>query len=137
MFHNAIQMNNVHEMEDLNLLYRNTLKSNLDFSWYDRFDLIAVQMTALNILNAHIATNTPLPPFPPNGQATNYHYPAPIASFKPPKISTWSGQTYNFYPWLASVLNGFTLTGCCRQGQADPHSPSHPHGQEGTPQQHN
>ena len=69
-------------------------------------------MTALNILDAHIATNAPLPPSPPNGQATNYHYPTPLASFKPPKISTWSGQTYNFYPWLASILNGFTLTGC-------------------------
>ena len=113
-FHNAIQMNDMNEIEDLNHLYRNTLKSNLDFSQYDRSDLSAIRMTALNILDNHIATNTPLPTSPPNERATNYHHPSPIASFKPPKIATdtWSGQSYDFYPWLASVLNGFTLTGC-------------------------
>ena len=113
-FHNAIQMNDINEIEDLNHLYRNTLKSNLDFSQYDRSDLIAIRMTALNIMDTHIATNTPLPTSPPNGRATNCHHSGPIASFKPPKIATdtWSGQSYDFYPWLASVLNGFTLTGC-------------------------
>ena len=44
-FQNAIQTNNMHELEDLNHLYRNTLKSHLDFLLYDRFNLIAIQLT--------------------------------------------------------------------------------------------
>ena len=77
-FHNAIQRNDVNEIEDLNSLYRNTLTSNLDFSRYDRSDLNDLRMTALNILNAHTATNTPLPPSPPNGRVTNHYHPSSL-----------------------------------------------------------
>ena len=90
------------------------MKSNLDFLRYDRSDLIDLHLTAVSLLDSHTAANTPLPPSPPNGRATNYQNPTPLASFNPPKISTytWSGKSYDFYPWLGSVLNRFNLTGC-------------------------
>ena len=78
------------------------MKSNLDFFLYDHSNLCAVHKIAMQILNSHVPTSIPLPAPPPS------------ASFKPPKLVTdnWSGQSYNFYPWLSSVLNGFSLTRC-------------------------
>ena len=54
------------------------------------------------------STPTLLPP------STPLPAPPPSASFQPPKLVTddWSGQSYEFYPWLSSVLNGFSLTRC-------------------------
>ena len=61
-FHNAIQTNNVYELEVIDHLYNNTMKSNLDFLRYDRSDLIDLHLTAVNLLDSHTAANTLLPP---------------------------------------------------------------------------
>ena len=102
-FQLAIQENDIAEITAINKLYSQTLKSNLDFILYDRSNLRAIQQTALNLLNSHVAASTPLPA--PS-------VPPPSASFKPPKLVTdnWSGLYYDFYLWLSSILNGFTLT---------------------------
>ena len=64
----------------------------------------------MNMLNSHITTSTPLP----NGQVPAPPVPPLSASFKLPKLVTdnWSRLSYDFYPWLSSVLNGYTLTRC-------------------------
>ena len=69
-FHKAIQTNNVHELEVIDHLYKNTMKSNLDFLIYDCSNLIDLHLTAINLLDSHTTANTPLPPSPPNGRAT-------------------------------------------------------------------
>ena len=61
-FHNAIQTNNVYELEEIDHLYKNTMKSNLDFLRYDRSDLFDLHLTAVNLLDSHTAANTLLPP---------------------------------------------------------------------------
>ena len=52
---NAIKMNNVQELEDINHLYRHTLKSSMDFLLNDKSPLCATQLTAINI---HIKKKT-------------------------------------------------------------------------------
>ena len=106
-FQLAIQKNNT---EEINHLYNQNLKSNLDFILYDRSDLGATQQIAMNLLNSHIATSTPLPNSPPNGWVPAHPAPPPSASFKAPKLFT--DNCYDFYPWLSSVQNSFTLTRC-------------------------
>ncbi len=54
MFHNAIQMNQVHKMKLINYLYCNTLKTNLDSSIYDWSKLHEIRQTAMNILKSHL-----------------------------------------------------------------------------------
>ena len=88
--------------------------SNIDFILYKFTKLWSTRQTATDLLNLHIAASTPSPASPPNGQVPAQSTPPPSVSFKPPKLVTdnWSGQSYDFYPWLSSVLNGFTLTRC-------------------------
>ena len=113
-FQNAIQTNDIDELEAVTHLYTNSLNTNLDFIKYDRSTLNSLRLAAKKLLTSHIAVNTPLPSTPPNRQTSDQHNPTYPACFKPPKITTdtWNGQSYDFYPWLASVLNGFELTGC-------------------------
>ena len=69
----------------------------------------------MQILNSAAAASKPLPASPPNNSLTHTQpTPPPSASFKPPKLVTdnWSGQSYDFYPWRSSILNGFALTRC-------------------------
>ena len=85
---------------------------NLEFLVYDCSKVHDIREIAMNILNSHDVTSTPVHASPPNGQAPATPVPPPSASFKPPKLVTdnWSGLSYDFYPWLSSVLNWFTLT---------------------------
>ena len=105
-------MNDIHELEDINLLYRKNL--NIDFPPYDHSALCAIQLTHMDILDSQTAMNTPLPASPPDRRVLNHSNPTPSPNFKPPKLVTanWIGQTYDFYPWLSSILHGFTLTRC-------------------------
>ena len=102
------------ELKPLNESYLQSMKSNPEFRLYDRSELLATRQIALDILNSHIATSIPSPESPPNGQVPAVPVPPPSASFKPPKLVTdnWSGLSYDFYPWVSSVLKGFTLTRC-------------------------
>ena len=70
--------------------------------------------TATQLIDSHMAASTPLPVSPPNGLLHVQPTSPPPASFKPPKLitETWSGQSYDFYPWLSSILNRFNLTKC-------------------------
>jgi len=113
-FQNAIQTNDIDELEAVTHLYTNSLQTNMDFIKYDRSTLNSLRLAAKKLLTSHIAVNTPLPSTPPNGRTSDQHNPTYPACFKPPKITTdtWNGESYDFYPWLASVLNGFELTGC-------------------------
>ena len=113
-FRFTIQANDIQELTAINESYIQSLQSNLEFLLYDRSVLRAIRQIALNILNSQVATSTPLPTSPTNGQVPAPPVPLPTASFKPPKLVTdnWSGLSYDFYPWLSSVLNGFTLTRC-------------------------
>ena len=113
-FQLAIQKNNTEEITSINHLYNQNLKSNLDFILYDLSNLRATRQIAMNLLNSHITASTPLPTSPPNSRVPTHPAPPPSASFKPPKLVTdnWSGISYDFYPWLSSILNGFTLTRC-------------------------
>ena len=101
-FQEAIQEINIFELTSVNHQYVQAMKSNLDFFLYDHSNLHAHKI-AMQILNSHVATSTPIPALTPS------------ASFKPPKLVTdnWSGQSYDFYPWLSSVLNRFSLTRDC------------------------
>ena len=103
--------NDIFELTATNSQYTPPVNSDLDFMLYDDFNLHSAHKLTLQIINSNIAASTPLPPSLPNGLL--YIQP-PSASYKPPKLVTdnWSGQTYDFYPWLSSVLNGFTLTKC-------------------------
>ena len=65
-FQLAIQENYIDEITSINYLYNQTLKSNLDFILYDYSDLRATRQIAMNLLNSHIATSTPLPTSPPD-----------------------------------------------------------------------
>ena len=110
----AIQANEIAKITTINESYIKTLKSSLEFLLYDHFDLHATRQIAMKILNSHVAASTSLPTSPPNGQVPAPPVPPPSASFKPPKLVTdnWSRLSYDFYPWLSSILNGFTLTRC-------------------------
>ena len=101
------------KIRSLNDSYLQSMKTH-EFLIYDCSVLRNIRQIAMNILNSHYAASTPLPASPPNSQATATPVPPPSASFKPPKLVTdnWSGLSYDFYPWLSSVLNGFTLTRC-------------------------
>ena len=87
--------------------YLHHLETNLDFVKYNCSDLHASYLTAEDILTSHSALATPLPASPPpsNRVAT------PSASFKAPKlvVENWSGNAFDFYAWLASILHGFAL----------------------------
>ena len=98
-------MNNVQELEDINHLYRQILKSSMDILLYDCSTLCATQLTTMNILDSHIARTIPLPTSPPSERVLNHSNPTSPASFKPPKLFTanWSVQSYDFYPWLFSI----------------------------------
>ena len=63
-FQLAIQEKDIAEITAINELYAQTLKSNLDFILYDRYDLRAIRQIAMNILNSHVTTTTPLPTSP-------------------------------------------------------------------------
>ena len=63
---NAIQMNNFQELKDINHLYSQTLSSSMEFLLYDCSALRAIRLTAMNILDSHIAKSTPLHASPPN-----------------------------------------------------------------------
>ena len=90
------------------------MRTNLEFSFYDKSNLHATRATANQLVNSHTAASTPLPDSPPNGLLHANPTSPPSASFKPPKLvtETWSGQSYKFYPWLSSILIGFNLTRC-------------------------
>ena len=63
---NAIQMNNFQELKDINHLYSQILSSSTEFLLYDCSALRAIRLTAMNILDSHIAKSTPLHASPPN-----------------------------------------------------------------------
>ena len=113
-FNDAIQRNHARDLTNLLHLYDQTMRTNLEFSFYDKSDLHAARATANQLVNSHTAASTPLPDSPPNGLLHTNPTSPPSASFKPPKLvtETWSGQSYEFYPWLSSILNGFNLTRC-------------------------
>ena len=111
VFQLAIQENNSVEITAINQLYAQTLQSNLDFILYDRSDLHANWQIAMNLLNSHVAASTPLPTSPSNGQVPALPVPPRSASFKL-VTDNWSRLFYDFYSWLSSVLNGFTLSRC-------------------------
>ena len=110
----AIQDENIEELTNLNEVYNLTLRTNLDILSYDRTALRSALATAKQITTSHTAANTPLPASPPNGPTFTQNSSTPSASFKPPKLVTanWSGQSYDFYPWLSSIQRGFNLTRC-------------------------
>ena len=105
MFQNAIQDSDIFELEGTMKLYTLAFASNLDFVIYDRSDLRTARNHAMQILNSHSATLAP-PALPPSAISNSLPVSPPSASFKPPKLVTdnWSGQSYDFYPWLSSVL---------------------------------
>ena len=113
-FQDAIQENDIFELTSVDHQYVQAMKSNLDFLQYDCCDFPAVQKIVTKILNSNVAASIPLPTPLPNGSIHTPTAPPPSASFKLPKLVTdnWSGQSYDFYPWLASVLNKFSLTRC-------------------------
>ena len=49
-----------------------TKPSNLDFILYGHSDLCATRQIAMNLLNSHIASSTPLPTSLPNGQIQSH-----------------------------------------------------------------
>ena len=108
MFQGAIQENDIFELTAANNHYTQAMNSNPDFSLYDHSNLWAAHKLAMQILNSAATAS------PPNGLIHTQPTDPPSASFKPPKLITdnWSGQSYDFYSWLSSVLNGFTLTRC-------------------------
>ena len=61
-FLDAIQENNIFELTAIYHLYKQSLKSNLDFFLYDRSNLQAAHNTAMQLLNSYIAASAPLPP---------------------------------------------------------------------------
>ena len=113
-FQGAIQEKYIFKLTSVDHQYTQAMKSNMDFLLYDLSNLRTVNKTALQILNSHAAVSTPLPASPPNSLIHTQTTPPPSASLKPPKLVTEnsSGQSYDFYPWLSSVLNGFSLTRC-------------------------
>ena len=113
-FQRAIQVKDIEQLSNLRQLFNQTMKTNLEFLCYDLSTLYTARSTAIHILDSHLAASTPLPASPPNGPVHAQPATPPSASFKPPKLvtATWSGQSYDFYPWLASILNGFNLTRC-------------------------
>ena len=94
-------------MTSINYLYNQTLKSNLVFILYDRSNLRATRQIAMNLVNSYIPTSTPL--LHPMAESLPFllHHHLPVSSH--PNLSLIS---YDFYPWLFSVLNEFTLTRC-------------------------
>ena len=90
------------------------MRTNLEFCVYDLNDLNAARTRANQLGNSLTAAATPIPDSPPNGLLHANPTSPPPASFKPPKLvtETWSSQSYEFYPWLSSILNGFNLTRC-------------------------
>ena len=114
MFQFAIQEKDIEELTNLRRLYNQTMSTGLDLLCYDLTTLCTARTTTIQIINSHTAPSTPLPALPPNGPIHAQPATTPSASFKPPKlvIDNWSGQTYDFYPWLSSTLNGFNLTRC-------------------------
>ena len=111
-FQLAIQENDIVEIMAINELYTQTLKSNLEFILYDLSDSRTTRQIVMNLLNSHVTTSTPLPTSPPNDRVPALPVSPPSASFKLPKLVTdnWSRISFDFYPWLSSVLNRFTLT---------------------------
>ena len=109
MFLDAIQDDDLYELQAAMNLHDLAINSNLEFSKYDRTDLRAARNQAKQIL-ASVAPQAP----PPSAILNSPPIPPPSASFKPPKLVTdsWSGKSYDFYPWLSSVLNGFALARC-------------------------
>ena len=83
-FRFAIQANDIKELTAINESYIQSLKSNLEFLLYDRSNLRAIRQIAMNVLNSHVATSTPLTTSQPNGQVPAAPLPPPSASFKPP-----------------------------------------------------
>ena len=59
-FLKAIQRNDVPDIEDINQLYNNIMKSNLDLLTCDRSALCATRRTAMDLLNSHTTMSTPL-----------------------------------------------------------------------------
>ena len=113
-FQLAIQDEDIGKLKSINSLYELTMSSNLNIITYDCTTLRTARVTTHKIITSHTAASTPLPASPPNGPTLDQPTMTPSASFKPPKLVTdhWSGQTYDFYPWLSSILNGFNLTKC-------------------------
>ena len=107
----AILKNDIFELTTAKNQYTLALNSDPDFMLYVCSNLRAAHKLAVQILTSIATASTPLPASPTNSLL---HTQPPSASFKSPKLVTnnWSGQSYDFYPWLSSVLNEFTLTRC-------------------------
>ena len=114
MFQDGIKENDIFKLTTTNNQYTQAMNSNPDFSLYDHSNLRATHKITMQVLNSHTAAFTSLSTSLPNGLIHTQPTSPPSASFKPPKLvpDNWSGQSYDFYPWLSSVLNGFTLTRC-------------------------
>ena len=89
---NFIQANDIKELTAINESFIQSLKSNLEFLLYDRSNLRAIRQIAMNVLNSHVATSTPLSTSQPNGQVPAAPVPPPSASFKPPKLVIDNGK---------------------------------------------
>ena len=113
-FLDAIQEEDSFELNAAINQYTRAMDSDPDFHRYDHFNICEAHKTAVQILNSLTAASTQLLASPPNSLIHFQTTSPPSASFKPPNLVTenWSGQSYDFYPWLSSVLNGFSLTRC-------------------------
>ena len=78
----TIQQNDIDELTNINHLYKHTMKSNIDCLLYDRSNLCATRQTAMNLLNSHITTFTPLPTSPPNSQVHAHSKSTTICQFQ-------------------------------------------------------
>ena len=116
-------------------MYRKTLKSSMDILLYDCSTLCAAQLTAMKILDSYISSTTTLPASPPSRRVLNHSNPKPPANFKLSKLflAIWSGQSYDFYPWLFSIHSQIRPDQMRRLCQAGAHHQCYPAGQEGTP----
>ena len=110
----AIQKKNLQMLETLNSKFIQYISNNEDYFNYNVSDLETCHDTAIDLLKSE-----PNPVTTTTNTNPNHHQPTPSASFKPPKliIESWDGQSYNFYPWLTSVLKGFELAQCDDPGK--------------------
>ena len=113
VFRTAILENHVFELDTAMKQYTPAMTSDPEFMIYDCTDLCTACSQAMRILYSN-AASIELPSSPPSTLPDSLPTPQPSASFKPPKLVTdnWSGQSYDFYPWLPSALNELVLARC-------------------------
>ena len=66
VFNSAIQQNDTEALTNLRNLYNHTMRTNLEFCFYDLNDLNPARTTANQLINSLMAASTPLPDSQPN-----------------------------------------------------------------------